>query len=211
MRLEDWLPIYHQIVDDFGFSPEEDDRAARLLHELGKNKLLHVSVLKQLIAGKSVAIIGYVIRKEELETIKSRGEIAITAGKALVKVREMDPQFIPDVHVTDMEEPELLEVKYDSLLVLHAHGDNTDKIKSIVPEVPSFVGTTQSIPFDRIYNFGGFTDGDRAALLAQEMGAAKITLYGFDLHKNSGIKAKKLRWAGKILKDAGFRIKRKNT
>ncbi|MFO7966104.1 MAG: 6-hydroxymethylpterin diphosphokinase MptE-like protein [Archaeoglobaceae archaeon] len=207
MRLEDWLPIYHQIVADFGFSSGEDDRAARLMHELGKDKLLDVAILEQKITGKKVAVIGYAVRKEELEMIKTNEEVevVITAGKALVRTREIDNLFTPHIHVTDMEEQELiLEIKDDCLLVLHAHGDNMDKIDSIVPQIPSFVGTTQNRPFNMIYNFGGFTDGDRAALLAQEMGASHITLYGFDLDNAYGVKARKLKWASKILKSAGI-------
>ncbi len=205
MRLEDWLPIYYQIVDDLGFSLEEDERAARLMHELGKNKLLHLSILNHIIAGKSVAVIGYTISKKELKRIKASEEITITGGKALLQVREIDPNFTPHIHVTDMEEQELLlKIKEDCLLVLHAHGDNMERIKSIVPEISSFVGTTQYRPFDRIYNLGGFTDGDRAALLAQEMGATRITLYGFDFDKAYGPKAKKLAWADKILRTAGI-------
>lgn len=206
MRLEDWLPIYHQIVDDFGFSPQEDDKAARLMHELGKDKLLHVSVLRRKIADRSVAVIGYAVHKEELEIVKAREdvEVVITAGKALIKVREIDHQFMPDIHVTDMEEQELLDIKDDCLLVLHAHGDNMERIESIIPEISSFIGTTQNRPFDRIYNFGGFTDGDRAALLAQEMGASRINLYGFDFGRAHGIKARKLMWADKILRVAGL-------
>lgn len=204
MRLEDWLPIYHQIANDFGFSPQEDEKAARLMHELGENKLLDASILKQKIAGKGVAVIGYALHKEDLESTRSRQEVAITAGKALIKVREIDPQFTPHIHVTDMEEQELMEVKDECLLVLHAHGDNMERIETVIPEIPSFVGTTQNRPFDRVYNFGGFTDGDRAALLAQEMGADHITLYGFDFDKASGIKAKKLMWAYKILRESGI-------
>jgi uncharacterized Rossmann fold enzyme len=42
------------------------------------------------------------------------------------------------------------------------------------------MGTTQSIPEGKLYNFGGFTDGDRAIFLAVELGAEKIFLAGMD-------------------------------
>jgi hypothetical protein len=67
------------------------------------------------------------------------------------------------------------------------------------------VGTTQSVPFDRIYNFGGFTDGDRAALIAKKFGARKIRLYGFNFEKaDNKIKLKKLKWAKRILEKEGI-------
>lgn len=42
------------------------------------------------------------------------------------------------------------------------------------------MGTTQSKPLKNVYNFGGFTDGDRAVFLAIKLGAKKIILAGMD-------------------------------
>jgi len=64
--------------------------------------------------------------------------------------------------------------------VVHAHGDNIDKLKEYVPRLEKVLGTCQTEPLDIVYNFGGFTDGDRAAFLAEELGAKEITLVGFD-------------------------------
>ncbi len=204
MRLDDWFIFYSKILSDFGFSREEDERAAKLMHELATGKLLDAEVLRRVIEGKSVAVIGYAIDAEEFRKI--REEVKIAAGKVIMKVLELDPDFVPDIHVTDMEEDDLI-VELDKkgcLLVLHAHGDNIDRIKSVVPRVSKFVGTTQSTPFDRIYNFGGFTDGDRAAIIAKEMNASKVVLYGFDFEKASGIKKRKLEWARRILEFEGI-------
>jgi len=203
MRLDDWFIFYSKILSDFGFSREEDERAAKLMHELAAGKLLDAEVLRRVIEGKRVAVIGYAIDAEEFRRI--REEVKITAGKAILKILEYDPDFVPDIHVTDMEEDDVVVEldKRGSLLVLHAHGDNIDRINSIVPRVSKFVGTTQSTPFNRIYNFGGFTDGDRAAILVKEMGA-EVVLYGFDFEKASGIKKRKLEWAKKILEFEGI-------
>jgi hypothetical protein len=198
MKLEEWLVFYSKILSEFGFSRENDEKAAKLMHELAANKLLDASVLKEIIEGEEVAVIGYRIKRDEVQKIKE--DVRVTAGKAILKVRELDSGFIPDIHVTDMEEDGLAELERKGcLLVLHTHGDNIDKIKSIVPKLSRFVATTQSLPFNRIYNFGGFTDGDRAALLVKEMGASKIALYGFNLDKADGPKKKKLEWAKRIL------------
>ena len=203
MRLDDWFIFYSEILSDFGFSREEDERAAKLMHELGAGKLLDADVLREVIEGKRVAVIGYEVDAGEFRRIKE--EVKITAGKAILKVLEYDQDFVPDIHVTDMEESDLI-VELDKkgcLLVLHAHGDNVDKIEYVVPRVSKFVGTTQSTPFNRIYNFGGFTDGDRAAVLAKAMGA-EVVLYSFDFEKAEGIKKKKLKWARKILEFEGL-------
>ena len=203
MKLEKWIPIYFQILEDFGFSKEKDEKAAKLMHELGGGKLLDSSVLERKIRGKSVAVIGFSIKEEEFVGIKE--EVKITAGKALLRIKEFHPEFIPDIHVTDMEESELVrEMDKKCILVLHAHGDNINVIKSIIPEISEFVATTQSMPFNRVYNFGGFTDGDRAVCLAKEMNAGVINIYGFNFKEAFGIKKKKLKWAEKILEIEGI-------
>ncbi|WP_456330136.1 6-hydroxymethylpterin diphosphokinase MptE-like protein [Archaeoglobus sp.] len=191
------MRLYEEILQDFGFSREDDERAAKIMKDLAGEKLLDCSVL-EFVKGKSVAVIGGAYSGESVDE-----EIVITAGKAVNKV-----EFTPHVHVTDMEEDEELLAELEEkgcVLVLHAHGDNIDRIRSVVPKVRRFVGTTQSIPFDRIYNFGGFTDGDRAALIAKRFGARSIKLYGFDFESaDNPIKLKKLKWAKIILKNGGI-------
>lgn len=195
MRIEQWLEIYEEILKDFGFSREKDEESARLIAELGKGKLLESSVL-ECIRGKEVAVVGGAYENEKIEE-----EFVITAGKAIEKV-----SLVPSIHVTDLEEPleKILELeKRGCILVIHAHGDNVDRIREVVPRLRGFVATTQSKPFGRVYNFGGFTDGDRAVLIAKNFGAKKIVLYGFDFERAEGIKLKKLRWARRILEIEG--------
>lgn len=191
------MGIYEQILSDFGFSRDEDEKAARLMRELAGDRLLESSVL-EFLRGKDVAVIGGAYEGESV-----REEIVITAGKAVNKV-----DYVPHVHVTDMEEDEKLLASLEErgcILVLHAHGDNVDRIRKVIPVVKKFVGTTQSTPFDKIYNFGGFTDGDRAAIMAKKFGARSIKLYGFDFEKaDNPVKQKKLKWAKFILEKEGI-------
>ena len=42
------------------------------------------------------------------------------------------------------------------------------------------LGTTQAQPIGNLYNFGGFTDGDRAIFLTVALGASEIILAGMD-------------------------------
>jgi len=197
MDMDMWLKLYNEILKDFGFSREEDEKAAGLLWKLGKCKLMDKSML-EFIRGKDVAVIGGAYEGEGVV-----GDIKITAGKAVYRI-----DFTPDIHVTDMEEDDDILVELEKrgcILVLHAHGDNIARIISAVPKLRSFVGTTQSMPFNRIYNFGGFTDGDRAALIAKRFGARRINLYGFDFERaDNPVKMKKLRWAKRILEIEGI-------
>jgi uncharacterized Rossmann fold enzyme len=70
-----------------------------------------------------------------------------------------------------------------------------------VPRLKRFIATTQAKPFNRVYNFGGFSDGDRCVFVAREFGASKIKLAGFDFEDPgvNQIKKKKLKWAKKLL------------
>jgi len=200
MEPERWFEIYREIISDFNFSPERDDESAKLMESLGREKLMDCGILEKIISGKEVAVIGGGVRDRiECETV-------ITAGKAIIKWMRLSDR-VPDVHVTDMEEPDdiLLSLeKSGTILVLHAHGDNMDRIRSAIPKLRRFIGTTQNRPFNRIYNFGGFTDGDRAAIIAKRFGAEKIILHGFDFEWREGIKGKKLQWARKILEIEGL-------
>ncbi|ADC65757.1 protein of unknown function DUF115 [Ferroglobus placidus DSM 10642] len=199
MKLEEWFKIYIEIARDFGYSIDEDRRAAIILKEMGNGKLLDKEVLREKIEGKEVVVVGGAVEKPiESQTI-------ITAGKSLIKWMKITSR-VPDVHVTDLEEGAEILKKVEEkgcVLVIHAHGDNVELIKEIVPELNSFVATTQAEPFDRVYNFGGFTDGDRAAIIAKEFGARKILLHGFEF-KAEGVKGKKLVWAKKILELEGI-------
>jgi uncharacterized Rossmann fold enzyme len=209
MNLDIWLNrFYPQILSDFGFSRDEDTKSAKILYELGKNKLLDCSVLKDRIANKNVVVVGGAIDEADAEEILKLGDWAIiTAGKSILKLSSFLPNLTPDVHVTDMEEDDEILIELERkgcILVLHAHGDNIDRIRSVVPKLSKFVATTQSEPFGRVYNFGGFTDGDRAVIIAKTFNAKSIKLVGFDFDKAEGIKLKKLQWARKILEFEGL-------
>ncbi len=197
-ELKVWLEdIYPKIVRDLGIDPERDRISAMIMYKLGKDKLLPADVLK-VIDGKSVAVIGGAVKYEDLVDLDC--DLIITAGKSVLRVIDY---LTPDIHVTDMEEGKdiLMELeRRGSILVLHAHGDNIERIREVVPNLRNFVGTTQVEPFDRIYNFLGFTDGDRAVLIAKRFGARSIKLVGFDFRRAEGIKLKKLKWAEYIIK-----------
>ncbi|NHI04633.1 hypothetical protein DYY67_1794 [Candidatus Nitrosotalea sp. TS] len=52
------------------------------------------------------------------------------------------------------------------------------------------IGTTEGKPFDKIKNFGGFTDGDRCVFLARHFGAKRIILFGMDFGDTVGAYSK---------------------
>ena len=94
-------------------------------------------------------------------------------------------------------------------MVVHAHGDNTDLLRRWVPRFEGpMVGTTQGPPLPHVHNFGGFSDGDRAAFAAHHLGAASVGFAGFDLDDDSvdPIKRGKLRFARRLLALLGHEL-----
>ena len=56
----------------------------------------------------------------------------------------------------------------------------------MVKKIKNCIGTTQTNPFNKIQNFGGFTDGDRGVFLASYFDAKKIILFGMDFGNQIG-------------------------
>jgi len=117
--------------------------------------------------------------------------------------------MLPAVIVSDLDgnvEDIVRASQAGSVVVVHAHGDNMDKIGEQVPRLVRVVGTTQSRPIEGVHNFGGFTDGDRCVFLARHFGAAEVRLVGFDFDDPTVTprKRKKLQWA-RVLIDLASR------
>ncbi|NJF26011.1 6-hydroxymethylpterin diphosphokinase MptE-like protein [Thermococcus sp. Bubb.Bath] len=183
MKWEEWEPFYRRIVREMGYSIEEDRKAAQILRALllkGDDYILREEL--EMVVGRKVYVfgagpsLGTALREFDF----SDGTL-IAADGATSALLEND--FIPDIVVTDLDgRVPGLKIANDrgAFMVIHAHGDNIDKLTSYVPFFSRILGTTQVEPLDIVYNFGGFTDGDRAAFLAEELGAKEILLVGFD-------------------------------
>ena len=183
MRWEEWRPLYLRIVRDMGYSIEEDRKSAELLRALlleGDDYILREEL--EAVIGKKAYVFGagpsLELALKEFDFSDGTLIVADGATSAL-----LDAGLLPDVIVTDLD-GRISDIKLandkGAFLVVHAHGDNVDKLTSYVPFLSRILGTTQAEPLDIIYNFGGFTDGDRAVFLAEELGAREIILVGFD-------------------------------
>jgi uncharacterized Rossmann fold enzyme len=74
-----------------------------------------------------------------------------------------------------------------SVVVIHAHADNLNRIRVNFKHIPGKVyGTTQRKATSKVLNLGGFTDGDRAVYLAEHFKPKMIVLAGMDFGKEIG-------------------------
>jgi uncharacterized Rossmann fold enzyme len=199
MNFAEWEPHYQEIVEYFGFDRAADEEAARLLASL----LLQDNLLSlaSLTDGKEVTVCGNApCLKDEIGKITG----IVFAADAAADV--LDSCGIhPDAIFTDLDgaTDRFIELNNEgTIIVIHAHGDNMPLLHHWVPRFTGkVVGTTQAAPLLHVYNFGGFSDGDRAVFAADELGASKITLVGFDLDDENvdPMKHGKLQWARKLL------------
>jgi len=212
MRFSDWEPIYGDILADFGYSRRQDEAAARLLLRAVRP---HVPFdLKRRMGGRRVVVKGPTLRPS---TPHSPGNgYSIAVGEAIPIM--LDNKQLPDLIVTDLDGDVTRQLKahiFGTEVVIHAHGDNAAAIKRWAPGFRRGVyASTQSKPFGPVFNFGGFTDGDRAVFLADAMGASEIVLRGFDFEnpvvKPGGdveVKKRKLAWAKRLIGMVGTPVR----
>ena len=213
MQFIDWFPYYQQIREEFGYSTEKDQNAANLLSKKIRKKSMSLKKLEKKIAGKDVLVIGAgPSLVENIDFIKKNRKFVKVVADGAVEAL-ITNNIKPDIVVTDLDgNPAFLKKaeKLGAIMVIHAHGDNENAIEDLVPRFKNVVGSTQVMPVDNVYNFGGFTDGDRSVFMADEMGARTIVLVGMDLTEpttkysagetvDEDLKGKKLKKAKQLL------------
>ena len=200
MEFDEWAPVYEEILADFGFDRTADEHARDVLAEFVEPfdlSRLDASDATVAIAGGAKSL------RDELAVAEAADVVfaASTAADILV-----DAGIPVDLLVTDLDKnPESARSFTESGIPVaaHAHGDNVPLVKEHVPifDTSYVLGTTQAAPVDAVSNFGGFTDGDRAAFLADHLGASELVFPGwnFDDLTVDEEKAQKLEWAERLL------------
>ena len=198
ISLKEWWPWYNKIINTFGYDRSKDQFATDVLSRLISRRAVDMQQLKVLLSGQPVLVFGAgPSLEEDLQQIAKENLLkkcavmsADGATTALLKVAEV----VPNVVITDLDGNinDLLRAdRLGSVMVIHGHGDNINRLQKYVPKFKSVVGTTQVEPTPNVYNFGGFTDGDRAVFLATAMGAKLVALAGMDLGRVVGKYSKK--------------------
>ncbi|WNY24981.1 6-hydroxymethylpterin diphosphokinase MptE-like protein [Methanolapillus millepedarum] len=219
MNFKDWEPRYDNILNAFGFSKAADEKSTDYLSDCVRKHFppVDLTALSE-IQGQDVIICGNAPSLEEearilFETKKDLHPIVIAADGAASVLLRLNRR--PDFIVTDLDgkyesdaDREIECYSKGTVLLVHAHGDNLDKLcryllklKKTASEKSVLIPTCQCRPHDNVFNFGGFTDGDRCVFLADELGAQTMTLIGFDFEDPdvSERKKKKLSQAKKLI------------
>lgn len=179
-----WNKYYAEILDDFNFSQEDDEKSARILDGLVKQKSTkEFDAKKAIIVGAGPSI------EKHVQYIKDNLDLndylIISSDGATTYLLQTD--IIPDIIVTDLDgnmDDIITANNKGSLLYVHAHGDNVDNIRRYVPMLKDIIPTTQSTPYGKLENYGGFTDGDRAIHIAvYKYKIKKIILAAMDFGK----------------------------
>lgn len=217
MHWRQWAPMDAAIRAEFGYPLDADRATARHLRTIVPpgNRLRN---LAGLVRGGEVSLLGCGPSLSTLDASRLAG-IVVAADGACSWLRPRG--IVPALVVTDLDgEPDDLAwaAQAGAVMVVHAHGDNLQAVRELAPLLgPRVHGTYQGPPgpdLAPLENLGGFTDGDRALLLVEHLGARAARLHGFDFNlPPSGFshswdpltKPKKLAWAKRIVEAAEAR------
>ena len=211
------MPRYRRILAEFGYSERRDREAAARL-DAALPDPLPAGRVGEIVRGRTAIVAGAGPSLHRLAGAlrrrgKPRGAALVSADSATGVL--LDAGAVPDIVVTDLDGGRgSLEraAAEGSATVVHAHGDNIAEIAGAAALLGRrCMGTAQCMPVGSLHNFGGFTDGDRAAFLADSLGASRIVLCGMDVSGGRigsasatpaparAVKLRKLAWAGRLL------------
>ena len=220
MEYAAWSPFYERIARDLGFAFDREvaarDRLESLLPSRARERPLER--VRDRLQGRDVIVVGaapgagppplWRLPAGDLRPVVVAADSA-TGGC-------LEAGLVPTVVVTDLDgpvPPEVTANRRGALVVVHAHGDNGPAVEEWVPQFPGeLVGSWAGAPTASLIDVGGFTDGDRAAYLADACGARSILLWGFDFSRveepdAAALQRKqaKLRWAERALRELAAR------
>lgn len=204
MDFAEWDPVYEQILDSFGYDRTRDERVRDRLHTMFDEPFDRSRIPS--IASSTVAIAGGgpSVTTDSSVAVARDADFVFAASTAVDRLTDRGVRV--DCMVTDLDKnPETVieRTQFGLPVVVHAHGDNEPLIDSVVPRcsLEWVLPTTQAEPTSIVENFGGFTDGDRAAFLADAFGATRLRFVGWDFDDStlSTEKRRKLRWAERLL------------
>ena len=190
-RLLDWarasILLYHRLVEPVMGHPRHAEAlsASRVALEIDcSRECTHVAGLRERIEGAVVCVIGpKALVSDDVESLvegcdelaaPEGGHIALVAGgiKALYVTGDLDSSLLSIASMAG-------STRY---LLVHVHGDNHYRIPlasmaggGLVP----VLYTSQVDSIGCVLSLGGYTDGDRAAIVSMGLGAREVRMIGF--------------------------------
>jgi len=224
---------YDLIKKDFKFDYQKDcearDYLSRTFLKKSRDWKLNdvLNLFKKRILTKSSILVfgcGPSLEKTVDIILKKEGALffenflILAADGASILLREKSIKI--DAIFTDLDGITKNEFEYASFNIVHAHGDNIEKLQYFEEDIMKFgkiIGTTQVDPLTNLINPGGFTDGDRILFFLRTLLSPfhRIFLVGMDFGSIIGkysklnmkldqeatpIKLKKLIYALKLIK-----------
>jgi uncharacterized Rossmann fold enzyme len=210
---------YKEISRILGLNEREDRRARDVLDSLVG--AFDEKLLKGLLKKKKVLVFGCgpSLKEDFLRLAGRLNDFVLVAVDGSIRLF-MEEAVLPHIHVTDLDGDVAGTIeanRHGVATVVHAHGDNINRLREVVPKLSGKVfGTTQVEPTKKVLNFGGFTDGDRAVYLVEHYKPAVICLAGMDFGRKVGEysgeytlgkKLKKLKIGKKLLEELAGKTK----
>ena len=191
MDFNEWEGWYKEILETLGFLRDDDEKTAELLDKILDEKgcltieQFFDEMMEKKDTSKFIVVGAGPSIKKHIKYVKENYDLndylIVSADGATTAMLEDD--LVPDIVATDLDgkmEDLLAANSLGSYFVIHAHGNNEELIDNWTIKFDKILGTTQSVPIGHLYNFGGFTDGDRAMFFAIALGCEEMVLAGMD-------------------------------
>ena len=191
MDFNEWEGWYKEILETLGFLRDDDEKTAELLDKILDEKgcltieQFFDEMMEKKDTSKFIVVGAGPSIKKHIKYVKENYDlneyIIVSADGATTAMLEDD--LVPDIVATDLDgkmEDLLTANSLGSYFVIHAHGNNEELIDNWTTKFDKILGTTQSVPIGHLYNFGGFTDGDRAMFFTLALGCEEMILAGMD-------------------------------
>ena len=229
VEFKEW---YLKIIKEFDFNPKKDQEARDYLSNILSTKSkdwsleLILNSFNEVIQSKSIIIIygcgpsleesvKFLLNNEPEHLFDKSINLAADGASVLLKKNKIPLDGI----FTDLDGISKTEFNYADFIIVHAHGDNINKLNSFkndIIKLKNIIGTTQSEPVHNVINPGGFTDGDRILFFLRSLlfPYHKLYLIGMDFNNIIGkyskpdiienkegnpVKIKKLQFAVQLL------------
>ena len=128
--ISNWMEKYSHIIKEFTYSEKKDRKSALILNSILEKSNVNEKI-SSLVKGKTVFVIGsgpsLSTAIPKLKNFKK--SIKIAADSSIKPLLENG--IIPDIIITDLDgdEKSLKQMSKKSIFVVHAHGDNIDKLE----------------------------------------------------------------------------------